>query len=66
MKELMAVLFIESQRKVLNQSHEVKLTWDKPGNTIGGSITVLLTSVWTGLESAVWQLTIVVFICKTD
>jgi hypothetical protein len=28
--------------------------------------TVLLTSCLTGLESAVWQLTIFVFICKTD
>ncbi len=36
------------------------------GNTKGGSITVLLTSCLTGLESAVWQLTIYVFICKTD
>jgi len=36
------------------------------GNTKGGSITVLLTSCLTGLESAVWQLTIIVFICKTD
>ncbi len=39
---------------------------DKPGNTKGGSITVLSTSCLTGLESAVWQLTIVVFIWKTD
>jgi hypothetical protein len=37
-----------------------------PGNTKGGSITVPLTSCLTGLESAVWQLTIFVFICKTD
>jgi hypothetical protein len=37
-----------------------------PGNTKGGSITVLLTSCLTGLESAVWQLTIFVFICKTN
>ncbi len=36
------------------------------GNTKGGSITVLLTSCLTGLESAVWQLSIFVFICKTD
>ena len=36
------------------------------GNTKGGSITVPLTSCFTGLESAVWQLTIFVFICKTD
>ncbi len=36
------------------------------GNTKGGSITVPLTSYLTGLESAVWQLTIFVFICKTD
>ena len=38
-----------------------------PGNnTKGGSITVLLTSCLTSLESAVCQLTIFVFICKTD
>ncbi len=38
----------------------------RAGNTIGGSITVLLTSCLTGLESAVWQLTIFVFIFQTD
>ncbi len=37
-----------------------------PGNTKGGSITVPLTSCLTRLESAVCQLTIFVFICKTD
>jgi hypothetical protein len=37
----------------------------KPGNTTGGSITVHLTSCLTALESAVWQLAIFVFICKT-
>ncbi len=36
------------------------------GNTKGGSITVPLTCCLTGLESAVLQLTIFVFICKTD
>jgi hypothetical protein len=36
------------------------------GNTKGGSIIVPLTSCLTGLESVVWQLTIFVFICKTD
>jgi hypothetical protein len=36
------------------------------GNTKGGSITVLLTSCLTGLESAVGELTMFVFICKTD
>ncbi len=35
------------------------------GNTKGGSITVPLTSGLTGLQSAVWQLTIFVFIRKT-
>jgi hypothetical protein len=39
---------------------------DEAGNTIGVSITVPLTSCLTGLESAVWQLTMFVFICKTD
>ncbi len=32
----------------------------------GGSITIPLTSCLIGLESVVWQLTIFVFICKTD
>jgi hypothetical protein len=32
--------------------------WVCPGNTKGGSITVPLTSCLTGLESAVWLLTI--------
>jgi hypothetical protein len=36
-----------------------------PGNT-EACIIVLLTSCLTGLESAVWQLTIIVFIRKTD
>ncbi len=40
--------------------------WERVGNTKGGRITVLLTPCLTGLESAVWQLTIIVFICKTD
>jgi hypothetical protein len=39
---------------------------DEAGKTKGGSITVPLTSSLTGLESAVWQLTIFVFICKAD
>ncbi len=42
---------------------ELKLS---PDNTKGGSITALLPSCMTGLESAVWQLTIFVFIFKTD
>jgi hypothetical protein len=36
------------------------------GNTKGESIAVPLTSCLTGLESAVRQLTFIVFICKTD
>ncbi len=44
-------------------THTHKLT---PGNTKGGNITVLLTSCLTGLESAVLQLTIFVFISKMD
>jgi len=42
---------------------EVKLV---TGNTKEGRISVLLTSCLTGLESAVWLLTLFVFICKTD
>ncbi len=38
----------------------------KAGNTKGGSITVPLTYWLTGLESAVWQLAIVVFIWITE
>jgi hypothetical protein len=48
--------------------HSGKLTFlenTRPGNTKGGSITVLLTSCLTGLESAVLILTDFVFICKT-
>jgi hypothetical protein len=47
-----------------SNSHKQTIVW--AGNTKGGSITVQLTSCLTGLESAVWQLTIFVFICKTD
>jgi len=43
-----------------------KLFYLNQGILNGGSITVLLTSCLTGLESAVRQLTIFVFICKTD
>jgi hypothetical protein len=39
----------------------VHLKFIYPGNTKGGSITVLLTSCLTGVKSAVWQLTIFVF-----
>jgi hypothetical protein len=38
----------------------------KPWNTKGGSITAPLTSCLTGFESAVRELTIFVYICKTD
>ncbi len=41
-------------------------TWERAGNAKGGSIIVLLTTCLTGLELAVWQLTIFVFIFKTD
>ncbi len=37
-----------------------------PGNTNVGCVTVPLTSCLTGLESAVWQLTIFDFIFRTD
>ncbi len=45
---------------------EIEGSNPEPGNTKGGSITLLLTSCLTGLESAVWQLTIFAIICKTD
>ncbi len=58
-------------RLFYNCQHFTKLPtftkwYNLSGNTKGGSITVLLTSCLTGLESAVWQLTIFAFICKTD
>jgi hypothetical protein len=40
--------------------------WVEAGNTKGEGITVPLTSCLTGLVSAVWQLTIFVYISKTD
>ncbi len=40
----------------LSYSHDLSSSY--PGNTKGGSITVPLTSCLTGLESALWQLTI--------
>jgi hypothetical protein len=50
----------------VQRATDVVIMWDKPVNTKGGSITVLLTSCLTGLESAVWQLKNFVFISKTD
>ncbi len=44
--------------------HLSSLDW--AGDTERGSITVPLTSCLTGLKSAVLQLTIFVFISKTD
>jgi hypothetical protein len=49
---------------VTDVSYKCKII--KAGNIKGGHITVLLTSCLTGLESAVRQLTIFVFIWKTD
>jgi hypothetical protein len=48
------------------ENHLVMRQSKEPGNTKGGSITVPLTSYLTGLESAEWQLSVFVFICKTD
>ncbi len=42
------------------------IEFNQQGNTKRGSIAVPLTSCLTGLESAAWQMTIFVFICKTD
>jgi len=44
----------------------VYIVRDQTGNTKGESITVPLTLCLTGLESALQQLIIFVFICKTD
>ncbi len=55
--------------KTIRQHAVLSITFQKTeftGNTKGGSIIILLTSCLTGLESAVWQLTIFVFMFKTD
>jgi len=56
------ILAMFSRFKHTSFSFENKL-WCRlgPGNTKGGSITVLLTCCLTGLETAVWQLRIFVF-----
>ncbi len=41
-------------------------SFDTPGYTKGGSIVVPVTSCLACLESALWLLTIFVFICKKD
>jgi hypothetical protein len=51
---------------LLDGARPARPTSHPTGNTEGESNTVLLTSCLTGMESAVWQLTIFVFICKTD
>jgi hypothetical protein len=57
--------FKDHQILLIKISHRTLLK-TKPGNTKGGSITVPLTSCLTGLESAVCQLIIFVFICRTE
>ncbi len=60
---------IRTDRKVIEterRQNTRKTGRHRPGNTKWGSITVPLTSCLTGLESAVWQLTFFIFICKTD
>jgi hypothetical protein len=53
-------------KRVYKLIHFNLSTYITPGNPKWGSITVPLTSCLTGLEFAVCQLTIFVFICKTD
>jgi hypothetical protein len=60
--ELLKIIFAVH----LNDTAFLPLADVKPEKTKGGSITVPLTSCLTGLESPVWQLTILVFICKTE
>jgi hypothetical protein len=45
---------------------QMERTHAHPGNTKGGSITVPLTTCLSGLESAVWQLTIFLFAKQFD
>jgi hypothetical protein len=58
-------LFCDSIDNSTPPSQPFSRPYPQTGNTKGESITVQLTSRLTGLESAVWQLTIFVFICKT-
>jgi hypothetical protein len=62
----LCTLFLVEKATNVNKTHQLLPGIGTAGNTKGGSITVLLTSCLTGLESAVIQLSIFVFICKTD
>jgi hypothetical protein len=48
-------LFDPAKRNVINE----------PGNTTGGSITVLLTSCLTGLDWSIWQIKTKIVSCHT-
>ncbi len=64
---LLKVTWLASLMEMIGLKWNIVVLLDStPGNTKGGRITVLLTSCLIGLESAVWQLTIYIFICKTD
>ncbi len=70
------ISLVDHQQLVKYNSTAIKTSWSGhtatsskdiwivaySGNTKGGSITVPLTSCFTGLESAVWQLTIFLFL----
>ncbi len=47
--------------KNMSAKAEIESLILKPGNTKRGSITVPLTSCFTGLDSAIWQLTFFCF-----
>ncbi len=57
---------LAASQKDLPFMYRVAILIQNPWNTKVGSITVPLTSCLIGLESAVRQLTIFVFICITD
>ncbi len=65
-KHLVAKLIFHFNKTFTVQATAYNKWMVKPGNTKGGSITVPLTSCSTVLESAVWQQTIFVFICKAN
>jgi hypothetical protein len=64
---LLKVTWLASLMEMIRLKWNIVVLLDSTsGNTKGGSITVLLTSCLIVFESAAWQLTIYIFICKTD
>ncbi len=63
---LLKVTWLASLMEIFGLKWNIILLDSTPGCTKGGSISVLLTSCLIVFESAAWQLTIYIFIFKTD